>query len=388
MLKPSSSTGAWYMFDNLRPFSVNNGGDAHLESNSTNVESFIGDCFPNATGFTSGSFGTTGQQLIYIAIRRGPMKTPTVGTSVYQAIARTATAANATISSLSFPSDASWFYLRSRAGYGGGLYDRLRGANNYLLSFDTLPENNVATTTGLTNFASNVGFTIGVDNEITVANTFTGDTGIIWNFRRAPGFFDEVCYAGGGSNTTQAHNLGVVPELIIVKGRSGSTAWQVYSSILANTEYLVLNTTAAKATGATRWNSTTPTSTVFSLGTASEVNTVGATYVAYLFTSCPGVSKVGSYTGTGATLTVNCGFTSGARFVLIKRTDSTGNWYVWDSARGIVAGNDPYLLLNSTAAEVTTTDWVDTASSGFELSNAVGNLANVVGGTYIFLAVS
>jgi hypothetical protein len=61
---------------------------------------------------------------------------------------------------------------------------------------------------------------------------------------------------------------------------------------------------------------------------------------------------------------------------------------VWDSARGIVAGNDPYLLLNSTAAEVTTTDWVDTASSGFELSNAVGNLANVVGGTYIFLAVS
>ena len=101
-----------------------------------------------------------------------------------------------------------------------------------------------------------------------------------------------------------------------------------------------------------------------------------------------GVSKVGSYTGTGATLTVNCGFTTGARFVLIKRTDDTGDWYVWDSARGIVAGNDPYLVLNSGAAEVTTTDWVDTAASGFELSNAVGNLANVIGGTYLFLAIA
>jgi hypothetical protein len=162
----------------------------------------------------------------------------------------------------------------------------------------------------------------------------------------------------------------------------------VYSSILANTEYLVLNTTAAKATGATRWNSTTPTSTVFSLGTASEVNTVGATYVAYLFATVASVSKVGSYTGTGTTLAVNCGFTTGARFVLVKRTDLVGDWYVWDSTRGIVAANDPYLLLNSTAAEVTTTDWVDTAASGFELSNSVGNLVNVIGGTYLFLAIA
>ena len=110
--------------------------------------------------------------------------------------------------------------------------------------------------------------------------------------------------------------------------------------------------------------------------------------VAYLFASCPGVSKVGSYTGTGSTVQVNCGFTAGARFVLIKRTDAGGNWYVWDSARGIVAGNDPYLLLNSTAAEVTSTDWVDTLATGFEVSNAGSNLVNVNGGTYLFLAVS
>jgi hypothetical protein len=74
--------------------------------------------------------------------------------------------------------------------------------------------------------------------------------------------------------------------------------------------------------------------------------------------------------------------------VLIKRTDSTGDWYVWDSARGIVAGNDPYLELNTADAEVTNTDWVDTAATGFELSNAGGNLANSSGVSYIFLAVS
>jgi hypothetical protein len=127
---------------------------------------------------------------------------------------------------------------------------------------------------------------------------------------------------------------------------------------------------------------------VFSLGTDATVNASGGTYVAYLFASCPGVSKVGSYTGTGATQVINCGFTGGARFVLIKSTSTTGNWYVWDSARGIVAGNDPYLLLNSTAAEVTNTDWVDTAATGFELSNAGGNLANSNGVSYIFLAIA
>ena len=98
-----------------------------------------------------------------------------------------------------------------------------------------------------------------------------------------------------------------------------------------------------------------PTSTTITLGgTAATYNASGATYVAYLFATCPGVSKVGNYTGNGSSQTINCGFAAGSRFVLIKRTDDLGDWYVWDSARGIVAGNDPYLTLNTTAAEVTT----------------------------------
>ncbi|MBG7617692.1 MAG: hypothetical protein IZT57_04915, partial [Chloroflexi bacterium] len=110
--------------------------------------------------------------------------------------------------------------------------------------------------------------------------------------------------------------------------------------------------------------------------------------IAYLFASLAGVSKVGSYTGTGSDLNVDCGFSAGARFILIKRTDSSGDWYVWDSVRGITAGNDPYLLLNSTAAEVTNTDYIDPLSSGFTVTSSASSTVNVSSGTYIFLAIA
>jgi hypothetical protein len=206
-------------------------------------------------------------------------------------------------------------------------------------------------------------------------------------FKRAPGFFDVVCDTGTGSAHTITHNLGVVPELMIRKKRSAADAWIVYANN-DNTDYLVLNTTAATVDDITMWNDTSPTSSVFTVGTNDDVNGNTATFVTYLFATLAGVSKVGSYTGTGTTLQIDCGFTGGARFVLIKRTDSTGDWYVWDTARGIVSGNDPYLLLNSTAAEVTNTDYVDTYSAGFELSSTAPAALNANGGTFIFLAIA
>ena len=121
---------------------------------------------------------------------------------------------------------------------------------------------------------------------------------------------------------------------------------------------------------------------------SSAANASGETYIAYLFATLAGVSKVGSYTGTGADLNVDCGFSSGSRFILIKRTDSTGDWYVWDSLRGITAGNDPYLLLNSTAAEVTSTDYIDPLSSGFTVTSSAPAALNASGGSYIFLAIA
>ena len=112
-------------------------------------------------------------------------------------------------------------------------------------------------------------------------------------------------------------------------------------------------------------------------------------WIAYLFATLAGISKVGSYTGNaGYAVNVNCGFSNGARFILIKRTDSTGDWYVWDSARGIVAGNDSYLLLNSAAAQVTNTDYIDPLSSGFTVTASAPAGLNAGGGTYIFLAIA
>lgn len=73
---------------------------------------------------------------------------------------------------------------------------------------------------------------------------------------------------------------------------------------------------------------------------------------------------------------------------MIKRTDDVGDWYYWDSTRGIVAGNDPYLLLNSTAAEVTSTDYVDTSAAGFELTSTAPAAINASGGSFVFLAIS
>ena len=165
--------------------------------------------------------------------------------------------------------------------------------------------------------------------------------------------------------------------------------WGVYAAALGATKFLALNTTAAEAgpISPSLWNDTAPTASVFSLGTAGSTNASGGTYVAYLFASCPGVSKVGNYTGNGTSLTVNCGFTGGARFVLIKRTNATGDWVVFDSARGIVAGNDPFLELNTTAAEQTGQDAVDADSTGFIVNQTAENL-NVSGGQYIYLAIA
>jgi hypothetical protein len=228
-----------------------------------------------------------------------------------------------------------------------------------------------------------VGATLGTPNAV----NGSGLDYIEYFFRRAPGFFDVVCYTGTGSATTFSHNLGVVPELMIVKKRSAADDWAVYANN-DNTDFLLLNTTAATADDNTYWNDTSPTASVFTVGTNADVNTSAATYVAYLFATVAGVSKVGSYTGNGSNQTINCGFTGGSRFVLIKRTDSTGDWYVWDSARGIVSGNDPHLSLNDTAAEVTTDDSVDTDSTGFIVNQLAATNINVSSASYIFLAVA
>ena len=107
-----------------------------------------------------------------------------------------------------------------------------------------------------------------------------------------------------------------------------------------------------------------------------------------MFATLTGVSKVGTYTGNATTNQINCGFSAGARFVMIKRLDTTGDWYIWDTARGIVAGNDPYFLANSTAVEATSFDYIDAYSAGFEISSTAPAAINANNGSFLYLAIS
>jgi hypothetical protein len=153
---------------------------------------------------------------------------------------------------------------------------------------------------------------------------------------------------------------------------------------------MLMESTAAKGDATSVWNDTTPTSTAFTVGSNFGVNNA-LTYVAYLFATRAGISKVGSYTGNGSSQTINCGFSTGARFVMIKRTDSTSHWFIVDTARGIVAGNDPLVALDlagNSFPEVTTVDILDPDNSGFIVNQDATYNLNVNTATYIFLAFS
>jgi len=388
LVKRSSAAGNdWYMFDNMRGVYTSL-DDSLLRANTSAAEVTAPRLDFNANGFSPTSadaeFNASGSTYIYIAVRRGPMKTPTVGTSVLGINARTGTGAFATVTGDTLPNDLA--VIRSRDAGQAALWTARFTGKNYLQSDSTAAESTAGTTILQTNpWDVMDGIKVGSTSSITNAS---GAAYINYLFKRAPGFFDVVCYAG--IDPTIRHNLGVTPEMYIVKVRSasGTTArWYVYHTGYATaTNYIALNSSAAIA-AATIWGSG-PTAAVIGATGGTGVNSVGQTYIAYLFATLAGVSKVGSYTGTGALQTINCGFTTGARFVLIKRTDSTGDWYTYDTARGMSSGTDPYFLMNSSAAEDTTTNYVDTDTTGFKVTAAASATVNVSGGNYIFLAIA
>ena len=381
----SSTGGNWYMVDTMRGWSFS--AVAELSANTSNAEdpnAFVAN--PTATGFSFGTATLTASgTYIYIAIRRGPMKVPTLGTSVFGLSARSGTDANATVTG-GQTDDA--VLIKNRGSAVASLFSSRLTGTGYLVTSDTAAEVAAGTTILQANpWDVMDGVKVGTTSTITNASA---NTYINYLFRRAPGFFDEVCDTGTGSTHTIAHNLGVVPELMIRKSRSqSSTSWYCYVASEGASRRGLLNYDFAwGGPDNSIWGGTTPTSTVFTVGADGNVNNNTSTYVTYLFATCAGVSKVGSYTGNGSSQTINCGFTGGARFVMVKATSTTGNWIVADSARGIVAGNDPALYLNSTAAEVTGLDWIDADNSGFVVNETATIAANTNGVSYIFLAVA
>jgi hypothetical protein len=366
--KSSSGTGGWYMFDTMRGLTGNFGTAASAQklfANATDAESAQNLFSINATGFNDEGGILAGGDFVYIAIRR-PMKTPTAGTEVF-AISDRPTAGDPDYIS-GFPVDMG--FHKSTNGSESTTSSRLQGERSMLFN----------------NTSAEISWIYGTWDWMNGWSQGSGASSVSfgWMFRRAPGFMDVVVAdAPGYAWTNQPHNLGVVPELLIYKSRAVAGSWYVMSSALASSNYYMglNNNNAATLSGASQYSATATTVSYPSTPTAGSL-------LSYLFATLAGISKVGNYTGTGADLNVDCGFTAGARFILIKRTDSTGDWYYWDSVRGISAGNDPYLLLNTMDAQVTNTDYIDPLASGFTVTSSAPDALNASSGTYIFLAIA
>ena len=392
----------WRVYDIMRGITAGNtyasifGNERRLFPNLNNPEDTSEEIDLTATGFkvtsASGSINYPGETFIYMAIRR-PHKPPTAGTDVFNALVDTHTQSARSITGVGFSPDLVMNLTTSHASHQNHFMDRMRGPSNYL-NVATSSAQVDTTTAGVTSFDQD-GITLGNGGHYIGINSPSGDTSVKQYLRRAPGFFDIVSYVGTSSSQLVNHNLNAVPELIIVKSiNQPSTNWGVYHKDVGNTSTLQLNSDSQATTtpNAIYWNNTTPTSSAFTVGSTYNVN-LAYTYIAYLFASLPGISKVGSFSGTGSNIDVDCGFTNGARYVLIKRTDAAppvygGSWYVWDTARGIVSGNDPFTELNYGGAQTTNTDYIDPLSSGFTVTSSAPAQLNASGGSYIFLAIA
>ena len=211
---------------------------------------------------------------------------------------------------------------------------------------------------------------------------------ISWMWRRAPGFFDVVTYEGGGGSGGYRfidHSLTVAPEMIWLKRRDAAGDWHVDTPLYdgEGLKHLLLNNSnQGNSNGA--MNTAFFNASYFGVLKGAQGDQAGGDYIAYLFASVPGISKVGSYTGNGGNQTIDCGFTNGARTVIIKRTDSSGDWYLC----GIDGWLDWTIKLNTSDAKDTNTANPLSDPSGFKLSSAGGSNVNIDGAEYIYMAIA
>ncbi|QBQ72450.1 hypothetical protein CRP1_gp41 [Roseobacter phage CRP-1] len=377
LVKSTTRTEDWHLLDTMRGLGSTGLSNKRLRANGSNSEDTLGaDYFIiDATSFKINAW-MTNHTYIYIAIRRGPMAVPESATDVFAVDQENSSAPYYTSN---FPVDMG-FIRRKDNTSSWYIYDRLRQGRELVIN-TTAAEGGA----GNAQFDYMDGFSEGA---------FASDV-YSWMWKRAPSYFDVVAYSGTGSARNLSHNLGVAPEMMWIKPRDLSYQWSVYhKDVSSSSPYyeLKLNSTDALAnsgnTNAPFAGNPTATTIPLPSGTASASNRSGYNYIAYLFASVAGVSKVGSYTGNGSTQNIDCGFSSGARFVLIKRTDNSSDWFVFDSERGINAGTEPRLELNNTDAEPTATDQIDPYSAGFNLASQSSFNINISGASYIFYAIA
>lgn len=324
------------------------------------------------------------------ALNTNNLPTPTIvnGANFMAATTYTGNAAARSLSNavnnVSFQPDLVWIKSRTPGATNHALFDSSRGVTKYLSSNTTTAETTLAQSLTALNAD---GFSLGTDTTLVNASA---NSYVAWQWKESiTAGLDIVTYTGNGANRTIAHNLGVAPAMVIVKRYDAPNTgnWQVRHTSIAAANSIQLNATLAAAAAATVWNSTAPTSSVFSVGTSTDVNATGGTYVAYCFAEIAGFSKFGSYTGNGSAdgPFVFCGFRP--RFVMVKAAvGATGDWQILDSSRSTFNPSDARMWADLAQVELSNTGGnTDFTSNGFKTRNVNGD-ANASGVTYIFMA--
>jgi hypothetical protein len=296
-----------------------------------------------------------------------------------------------------FQPDLVWVKSRTNGTYFHELHDVLRTAPYAIYSNSTNAEQNIGT---ITSFNSN-GFGVSTNSGVYLGTNDNAGSYIGWQWKAGgtgvtntagtitstvsanpTAGFSIVTFTGTGANATVGHGLGVAPSMIIVKVRNGTGGWPIYHSGLTSAAYILeLNTTGAQSSVPTAWNSTSPTSSVFSIGTAFNN---GSTYVAYCFAAVDGYSAFGKYTGNGSSdgPFVFTGFRP--RWIMIKNASGVVAWVVYDTSRNTYNSTNLVLQPNVSSAEATGVD-IDVLSNGFKI-RTTDQAANNSGQTYIYAA--
>lgn len=403
LVKKSSAAGtSWVVVDSMRGLST--GSINELCANTTNPENNLamaGSIYPTAQGSSStgGSIVASsntnvnelGATYIYIAIRRGPMKLPT---DPNQVLSQSAISSDTTPITTGFPADLCINLSNTSATDESHKFQSRIQSGNYLKANSNLNE----FTGSALAFQSNTSVTPNVQ----VAPW------AVACLRQTPKVFDMVHYELYNSANGQDihHNLKATPELIIIKQRSGnnpanSGGLVVAPSYLTNyggsfqTYLSFFSATGANAEGTTsgliKAIGPTINATHFGTGSFSNTSAQDNSHIAYLFASYPGISKVGTYTGTGATQEINCGFASGARFLLIKNRLTAEHWYLFTAAKGLNTGGAAWPHNLSGGGLGSNYAYFGTSSVGFSLSGAAnsGSIAfNTLNEKYLYLAIA
>ena len=308
----------------------------------------------------------------------------------------TGTGSTQTITTGTFQPNFSWIKNRSRNSYFN-LIDAVRGATKQLATNGDYVE---STDANQVSAFTSTGFTVGTGTNTNAS----GENIVAWNWKangsgsangdgsinstvsaNTTSGFSVVKYTGYGSASTIGHGLGVAPKMIIVKCLDQTHWWFTYHIGMGNTKHITLNTTnAASGASSVYWNNTTPTSSLFSIGTDTSVNQSGQDYIAYCFADVQGFSKMGLYTGNNNAdgPFIYTGFKPS--FVLFKRSSGTENWSLYDNKR-----NGPNVISLGLRPNITTLesayggDTVDYLSNGFKIRNSGSNIND---GTYIYMA--